>query len=571
MSYWAGLAGGFGSAREADLKQQSDQEQQNRQNETAIFTHLLGSSDPQIQTAALLGLVDSANPKRKNGIAGWFGQMQANPNFEKIKQLISTPETVSQTVQGPQATTGIPSAVQLPGATSITPQVTGGPPATPSGAPSAAQAPTALTQGGPPPALGWKPSAPQPINTSATFTSQRPRQVFRPQEEQDLLNAKSKSAGEVEGLVSGLVTSGVPEAQARETVRQEMLRRAAGSTATYQSVPGQRPDGTPAFADYDRTLGTYVDPVTKQAIPGFQPKAANVTLGVDREAGARQLFGKAAKDLTQNEMATVDQWAIQRAQTISNARGVGTGQAQIQTDLNKPIGPTAAALYGVPANATIAQLGDRVPLIEADKQKVAALSDADHSIAEIEDLIPKVFPNVAPGLIGNIHTQISLGMQALSASKDLRSLDAAMDFAVVNISKMAGESGRVPVQVIENIKRSMANTSPSMFHGDELQSAQAKLAVIKDGLAQVKAAMDAQTGGLPTQPPPGGTPPKSAAPPSINPGAVPKPIPTDIQKGQLTPPDLTGLTPGKNRRFVAGPFKGQVWTIDANGTARQVQ
>lgn len=37
-----------------------------------------------------------------------------------------------------------------------------------------------------------------------------------------------------------------------------------------------------------------------------------------------------------------------------------------------------------------------------------------------------------------------------------------------------------------------------------------------------------------------------------------------------TMPDLSGLTPGKGRRFSDGPFKGQTWTVDANGTPHRV-
>lgn len=53
---------------------------------------------------------------------------------------------------------------------------------------------------------------------------------------------------------------------------------------------------------------------------------------------------------------------------------------------------------------------------------------------------------------------------------------------------------------------------------------------------QVERMLNGMTGGAPTQPP--GTPPPNAA-----------------------TPNLSGLTPGQGRKFTAGPFAGQTWTI----------
>lgn len=115
--------------RQADLS---------RERESRIYQALLESPDPEIKAAAMTGLLDVAQPpRRKKGLRGWMGEMEAAPAYARIKQLIDTPVEIAP---GRPAAPGLPST-QIQGTVGPPPQVA------PMGTPS-----RSLTEPGAPPA-----------------------------------------------------------------------------------------------------------------------------------------------------------------------------------------------------------------------------------------------------------------------------------------------------------------------------------------------------------------------------------------------------------------------------------
>lgn len=312
MGYLEGLLGGFNDRRQQVEQQNLVLAQQQSEREGKIFSTLLSSPDPEIQALAATGLLTSAaGPKRAGGIRGWLGEMQENPILGQIQGLIATPKLETETIPA-----ALPSRTYT--GTIATPPTSAGMPTTetttPGATPPRTTAPDVTLQRGPL-------STPAPT----TVTRQVPRRVFQTPAEAMLETKTASARGDVEGKVAGLVASGVPEAQARETVRQSMLRATRGQPGM-QSIAGELPDGTPAFGVFDRETGSYTDPETGDPIPGFRPRTTTGGRAVsDRESIARELFGKPAASLTPVEMAQVNQKLIEFGGQRSEANTVGRG------------------------------------------------------------------------------------------------------------------------------------------------------------------------------------------------------------------------------------------------------
>lgn len=288
MGAFEGLLSGF-AGRKAEVEAYNlDEAHRAQQREGKILDALINSPDPEIKSLAVAGLLHSAQPaKRKSGLRGWAGEMEASPYLEQIRGLVQTPRTVmEQTATG----TTLPS-VQTTGYLS-----------TPPGQQSSmAQPETSPTEVGAPP--------PRPVETQlestpspgiTTYTDRpvlRPREIFRSPEDQMRLTKRASAQGDVEGEVAGLVSSGVAEGEARDIVKRRMLGRAGGGAgAGYQSVPGEVADPetgkiSPVNAAFDKVRGQYIgtdpdSPYYGIPIPGFHSRTTAAGL-TPEQAGAR--------------------------------------------------------------------------------------------------------------------------------------------------------------------------------------------------------------------------------------------------------------------------------------------
>jgi len=94
--------------------------------------------------------------------------------------------------------------------------------------------------------------------------------------QRDTARATAGEEAQVQGKVNvarRLIAQGMPaeEAYDRVGLRSSTTGRSA---EPFQSVPGETADGKPAFGVFDQTRGLYLDPITKEPIPGFRPKSA---------------------------------------------------------------------------------------------------------------------------------------------------------------------------------------------------------------------------------------------------------------------------------------------------------
>jgi len=317
----------------------------------------------------------------------------------------------------------------------------------------------------------------------------------------------------------------------------------AASAGSIQSVAGEMPDGSPAFGILDRrpqspTFGKYLDADTQQPLDGFQPRTstASTSLGQLAERAAKELgFANATAAARAGKMADVNAKARELAQAESKARGIGTGEARIQTELNSPIGPTAAGLYNVPPTTTLGELSNRVTLRADQQEKIVSLRQVDALLGEIEQTLPSVFPNVEPGLWGRIQSQFSLGMQTLGADEDLAKLDSAINAALAQVAQLSGQPGsRLSDTDLKLAKSTLAELTPSVFKGDTLATATARLGVLRRLLEKAKGGVPAPamtTGGSPAAPGAAPTTVPGAAAPGTN--AAGGPAGAVIKDGKL--------------------------------------
>jgi hypothetical protein len=387
-----------------------------------------------------------------------------------------------------------------------------------------------------PPATMMVPGTGIPVEgtpAAPTATGQAPKQATMfgirvpSREEQE----ESKTGIEAKVRIARRMVANGTAKSMDEALDRVGLTDTRGSLASspYQSVPGTL-NGKPAFGVFDRASGKYVDPVTHAVLEGFTPTTASAsrTLGNDREALSIQMFGKRASELDQQQMAAVNAALPTFAGTMSEARGAGSGRARIATELNMPIGPTAAAQFNVPPTTTLAQLSQSNALTAEQQEKIASIAVVERSITEIEGLLGLVFPEVEPGLWGRLQSQWSLGVQKLNADEDLAQLNAAIEIALANVSRLGGQTGVLSNQDIQRAQATLATLEPSLFGGDTLATARARLLVVKNLLNTAKAKTPTRTTpgatgvvpGAAAGAGPGGTgtqtaPPNSAAPTAV--------------------------------------------------------
>ena len=504
MGWFEGMLGGFHTRKQEVEQENLRQAEAAADREGRVFQALLSSPDPEIQSLAATGLLESARPrKRAGGLKGWIGELEQSPILSQIQGLIQTP------VQKTEGTLPQLGSTQYGGTGAPPTQIATRPPTE---AP-AGMAAESLTQPGAAPAVTPLPAQaprqiPAQVGTPPTFG---PREVFASPETTARLTARAKAQGDVEGDVEGLVASGVPRPEAIEIIKQERLRAARGATGT-QSIAGEivGPDGraVPAFGVFNRASGQYVDPNTGQPMQNFRPRTTtgSTSMGADREAVSRELFGRPYAQLDQTQQAQVNQTLPQRAGTLAEARGLGTGRASIATQLATPIGPTAARQYNVSPTMTLGELQNTVGIDDTQKDRVYALGQIDAALDDIEAGIPKVFPNVPEGFTGALKTALSLGTQRLAGDGDLAALDAAIEGSLAQIAQLSGQPGsRLSDNDIKMARAELVNLRPSLFGGDTINTARARLSVVRRLFEKAQQS-------IPTSPQVGAAPPTSSRP-----------------------------------------------------------
>jgi hypothetical protein len=281
MGVFEGLLSGF-TGRKSEVEQENlRQAELANAREAKIYEALVNSPDPEIRTMAVTGLLDSAKPgKRKSGLRGWIGEMEANPALGRIKDLIGTPVTSTESTITP----GLPS-VQTSGYLS-----------TPPGQQSSLAMPegNAVTPGQPPiaPVESRLQSeiVPGPaVGRTDTQSITRPREAFRSPEEQTLLTEEAQARGTVRGRVAGRQEAGFTPEEARELERRQQL----GGTAGQSYAEGNIVADPTSETGYSQELYLRANPKIRHRIPA-QPPLTPETAGARAAAVTTARAGAAA-------------------------------------------------------------------------------------------------------------------------------------------------------------------------------------------------------------------------------------------------------------------------------------
>lgn len=517
----AGFGGGFAkglasvlmSNRQAQAKKKSEEEERKDRLFSAMLPSLLENAE---SPADLESVFTERFPDLFGGTAGKSGGKgkaggKSSP-FEMIQHFIGPLLGKKQQAGGgPQVGNDLPSqggiTGNLPGRSlpmEVDP-ITGEAPTSPVVPPATA----ALAAGAPPPAV--------PVAAAGAPAAATRRTLFgvplMSEEERATRDAKR-----ITGREGAVATARVdvarrllPQLQAldknvtledalRYVSKGDLFNPYTGSTGGVSSVPGQvtEADGSthPEFGIFDRKLQGYVYPAghekAGQTIPGFTPRTStgSTNLGADREAKARELFNKPASALNSEEMAKVNAALPQFAGQMAEGRGLGSGRAKITTELNSPIGATAASLYNVPPTTTLAELSQTNTLRPEQQEKVASLGQVDQLLDDINKALPTVFPDVEEGIWGRLQSQFSLAMQKLAADDDLAKLDGAINASLAQVAQLSGQPGsRLSDKDIELAKSTLAELKPSVFGGDTLRTAKVRLGVLQRLLDKAKSAV----------------------------------------------------------------------------------
>lgn len=177
--FLGGMFQGFNDAREGAYQQNLKDEAGARAQEAKVYQYLLESRDPEIQSLALSGMMESARPgTKKKGLRGWLGEVQQGEVFPQIKSAMG--EMVPDAPAAPATPSGaaLPSTTPVHGGPTATPASPTGQPApsmpgqalSPEAAPAgvtgaagpSAPAPAAAMSASPAPLLGGPPPGPPP-------------------------------------------------------------------------------------------------------------------------------------------------------------------------------------------------------------------------------------------------------------------------------------------------------------------------------------------------------------------------------------------------------------------------
>lgn len=518
MGYLEGLLGGF-AGRKYDVEAQNMAEAQAANaREGKVFEALINSPDPEIKAMAVTGLLSSAQPmKRKSGIRGWLGEMQANPMLPQIQALINTPVTTEEPIPG------LPS------------RQTSGFIGTPPGQTSSMALPEST------PTTGGAVTAPQPIPShletnivggplGVTRSVTRPREVFRSPEAQQLLTKRASAQGDVEGEVAGLIASGFSEQEARDLVKQEYLRRSAAAAGQSYAEGNILPD-TSSPTGYSQVLYLRADPRVQQRIPAQPPTFVTQSRGADREAVATRLFGKRYGELQPEEATQVDAEVQKYIQTSAQSRETGTALGKFNAPIDVqtaqatqlPVGTTSAQVAGqaVPT----AQQQDRIRLASTIRQQLESIKTKLGVLPRNGDLIGGMLPGAvysARRIDPRYRTQIA------DLESTVNNIRASLTRTIqANVGTETEKDAQRALTTLVDLDASLLNPTK----GDTQESATVRL---QDTITYLDSVL--QT--LPAQPVPQpvGTPPPSTTPPPRT-GAAGTPPP----RSAAPPPSATSF------------------------------
>lgn len=481
MNVLTALAGGFLDRKDHYEKIQRDQAADAQRREGLIFQHLLGSDDPEIQSLALTGLLDTANPRRKSaGFRGWIGETDASPYLQQVQQLIATPVVEQRRTLPSRQAVGASSLATPPppqGAamSQSSPVQPGGPTQEP---PQMNTPPPQVPQLG---GMQMQQSPPQP------YAVERARRVFLTGADKIKADSIAREQGEIEGMRAGYLAAGFSEDETQELLRAAVVRRNAAGVSGYAEGTTIADDKSPT--GYSQILYSRNNPREQIRIPA--PAPAVRAFGTERNAAILALFpGRDPQSLTTQEWTQVEDRVKQTIGAQAYERGIQTGTAANQTKMDAPLTPEQSAQQDVPFGTTMAQLAGIVPITPEQRERADAAKALSPQITDIEALVRKVFPPQSR-LVGAMKASEVIGAKRLARDPDLAALEGQLARAQGNIARvLAAESGRLTQQDVERASKSLADISGWT---DTQESALARLQDVYKAVRNITA--DLQTAG----------------------------------------------------------------------------
>ena len=574
MPFFGNLIGGFSSALQKNREEEAERGRQQQDMELKIFTELAQSPDPEIQAAAITGLLGVASPKKPGkGLKGFLGEVGQNPALEQIRQLVGTPVTTSREVTKtapPTYSPVPPTTAAMVGGSSVEPGGTGPLPVQPNPAAGGGAAGAAPVVGGPPSLAeavpqvsqeslsGALPGGLQPTfpTSTSTVTTSRPRQVF-PQQGAEVMAGLER---DVAGLGRILAQWGYgPEETQRiqqQWVQTELQRRmapvmnaetarmraeqprgagGAGGGGVARPIEGTL-NGQAAFGVFNPQTQKFHSPDTGEALEGFQPKsrvsgggAGAQDLGDAVEKVAVEQFGMTTAQLRAAGRTADAQEAIRLARErglsdpayLAGQRTYATETTRQGTDRYKPLPAQQTQEMGLPAG--VAPVDMEGVTLNTDQQVaiLAAATQLRPALEQAEAGVLKVFPNA-----GTLRTNLTLRELELSADPDYRVLGQQLALIVRNAnSVLANDPDRLTDADADRVQKALVSLDAGTFFSDDTRaSALAKIRNLREQVARVHARLRApvaeverrfrqrQATGVAAPPPPPGPPPDPRGP-----------------------------------------------------------
>lgn len=336
-SFISGLLGGFNEASTAARKANQDELDRADARESTIIQALANNPDvePDIRSAATAAMLEKAigNKPPKGGFINYLLGTTRAPTHDAVRRVLDM-------VSAPVVQEGLPvvdrnAPIAKPEVGSQQPQVAlAGPPAQP--APAGASAAMVRGAGGPstPGQLAGAPTAPagppslnhlvgppklSPEMTGEGFQTKRtpvtlpPRPILIPESEQVRRASVAKAQGDVQGEMAGLIAAGVPEADARELIKQNYIKKTSGGAAGLTYAEGNIiPDKT-SPTGWSQELYLRADPTKKITIPAQPPltpeqRALNTTAVTNARMQAEAAGPLDSAQQIQNTIRLQDTW-----------------------------------------------------------------------------------------------------------------------------------------------------------------------------------------------------------------------------------------------------------------------
>lgn len=374
-----GFGGGFAKGLAGALLSNRERaDQKAREAEAAKFRQFQALNPVAFQAAQ-----DTGDWSAYEGfLTGYFPDLAKQSkktgfSFEELGPMLSAPGLQPPTAVG---------AGQTPAAAAAT-----------SGTPANVAMPIRYPQGAPdataePPVLPSRASV-APATPAAPATQADPQQSFLGFQ---MLTPEQRTEKSVAARRALAQKMGLPPEEIPYFALGTTKTAVAGSQIGLQSVPGELPDGSPAFGVFDRRSGKYLDADTGQPLEGFQPRTttASTSLGQYAERAAGELGypnAAAARRAGPEAMAKVNQRAIELQAAGTSAATTARVSAEQAARLLTP--DEAAQLqttYGITRDEA-SQLG-RTPLTPPQIQSAGASFAFDRDVKRARELFEKVWP-----------------------------------------------------------------------------------------------------------------------------------------------------------------------------------